>query len=245
MKLSEWTDEKPTTIIFDLDGTLRESVPGGDRFMLDHAASLGIECSPECLITTRQWAHRYWASSEYLLLDQETYGKGEDAFWENYARRTLESIGAPADQVQKLAPQLHAHMAENYQPEDTIPDDVIPTLIQLRAAGFTTGLLTNRTDPVDDYLAGVGLAEHLEFFISAGQIGVWKPDPEIFYYSMGRAGAFPQQTIYIGDNYYADIVGARNVGITPILIDREGVFPDADCPVIYEMGDLLGILQLA
>ena len=245
MKRLDWLEEKPTTIIFDLDGTLRESVPGGDRFMLEYAAFLGILCNPECVIATRQWAHQYWASSECLMLDEKTYGMGETAFWENYARRTLQTLGAPAEQVEKLSPLLHAHMSENYRPQDIIPDDVIPTLIKLREAGFTLGLLTNRTQPADDYLTSVGLAEHLEFYISAGQVGVWKPDPEIFYYSMGAARSLPEQTIYIGDNYYADVVGARKVGMTPILIDRERIFPQPDCPVIYEIGDLLGLFQLA
>jgi HAD superfamily hydrolase (TIGR01549 family) len=237
-------NETPTTIIFDLDGTLRESIPSGDRFMLDHAVSLGVECSPQCLLVTRQWAHRYWANSECLMLDEVTYGKGETAFWENYARRTLESIGAPPEQVEKLSPLLHAHMSENYQPQDNIPQDVIPTLIKLREAGLTLGLLTNRTDPADDYLVKVGLAEHLDFYLSAGQIGIWKPDPEIFYYGMGMARSHPAQTVYIGDNYYADIVGARNAGLSPILIDREGIFPDADCPVITEIAELLEIFEL-
>jgi len=243
--MREHNQEKPTTIIFDLDGTLRESVPGGDHFMLDFAQSLGVECSPECFIRARQWAHRYWASSECLLMDQKTYGKGEATFWENYARRTLETIGAPAEQVHKLAPLLHAHMYENYRPQDTIPEDVFPTLTRLRDAGFTIGLLTNRTDPADEYLLQVGLEEHLEFYVSAGQVGVWKPDPEIFYYTMGVARSLPSQTIYIGDNYYADIVGARNVGMTPILIDRDRIWENADCQVIYEIGELTEILQLA
>jgi FMN phosphatase YigB (HAD superfamily) len=241
----EFSNEPPTTIIFDLDGTLRESIPGGDRFMLEHAVSLGIEYSPQSLLVTRQWAHRYWANSECLMLDEKTYGKGEAAFWENYARRTLESIGAPAEQVEKLSPLLHAHMSENYRPQDFIPQDIFPTLVKLREAGLTLGLLTNRSNPADDYLISVGLADHLDFYISAGQVGIWKPDPEIFYYGMGVARSLPSQTIYIGDNYYADILGARNAGIYPILIDREGIFPDADCPTISEISELLEILELA
>jgi len=146
--------------------------------------------------------------------------------------------------VRELAPVLHKYMYENYHPEDRIPDDVIPTLKSLKGAGITLGLLTNRTDPVDDYLAEIGLAEHLDFYLAAGQVGVWKPDPEIFYYSMGLGQSFPDQTVYIGDNYYADIVGAKNAGLSPILIDRERIFPDADCPVIYEIGELVELLEL-
>lgn len=237
-------DEQPTTIIFDLDGTLRESIPSGDQFMLEHAVSLGVECPDDCFLSARQWAHRYWASSEYLLMDQEAYGRGERAFWENYARRTLETIGAPPEQVEKLAPTLHQHMHENYHPEDTIPADVVPTLKALRSAGLTLGLLTNRSDSPTEYLQKVGLADQLDFFIAAGEIGVWKPDPEIFYYSLGMARALPQQTIYIGDNYYADVVGAENAGLIPVLIDRDQIFPDAPCPTIHEIGELLTLLKV-
>jgi putative hydrolase of the HAD superfamily len=232
------------TIIFDLDGTLRESIPMGDRFMLEHAISLGVNCTEECLIAVRQWGHRYWASSENLTIDEETYGRGEPAFWENYARRTLENLGASQEQVLELAPKLHQHMFENYHPEDCIPEDVVPTLNKLREAGFTLGVLTNRTDPVGEYLARINLADHLDFCLAAGEIGVWKPDPGIFYYAMGLAGSLPEKTIYIGDNYYADIIGAREVGMTGILIDREQIFPDADCPTIYQIGELLPLLEI-
>lgn len=237
--------ETPTTIIFDLDGTLRESVPGGDQFMLEHAVALGLECSADCFMTVRQWAHRYWANSECLMLDEKTYGRGERTFWENYARRTLQTLGAPPEQVEKLAPTLHQHMHDNYHPEDTIPEDVFPTLQALRRAGLTLGLLTNRTHSPAEYLQEIGLAEHLDFSIAAGEIGIWKPAPEIFYYSLGVARSLPQQTIYIGDNYYADIEGAKNAGLIPILIDRDHIFPDANCSTIYEIGELLGLLEIA
>ena len=179
-------ENKFNTVIFDLDGTLRESIPLGDHFMLERALELGVDCPPDCLRNVRQWGHRYWASSEDLLIDEDMYGKGEAAFWENYARRTLENMGATPQQVKELASLLNQHMVENYHPEDVILEDVVPTLKALRKANFTLGLLTNRTDPVDDYLAKVGLAEHFDFYVAAGEIGVWKPDPGIFYYAMGN-----------------------------------------------------------
>ena len=237
-------DQKITTIIFDLDGTLRISNPSGDSFMLAHAAKLGVSCSQECFIAARQWAHRYWASSENLMMDQERYGRGERAFWENYARRTLETIGAPPEQVQELSPKLHLHMRRHYRPVDQIPDDVFPTLEGMRQAGLTIGLLTNRSDSPRDYLVETGLISALDFHVAAGEIGSWKPAPESFYYSMGLARSLPEETLYIGDNYYADVVGAQEAGMVAVLIDRERIFPDPDCPTIYEIGELQGLLGL-
>jgi putative hydrolase of the HAD superfamily len=233
-----------TTVIFDLDGTLRYSIPGGDQFMLEKAMKLGLTCTEDCLVKTRQWAHRYWASSENLMLDQQTYGKGETAFWENYARRTLESLQASPNQVRELAPKLHQHMRAKYRPEDHIPNDVVPTIRQLRWAGLKVGLLTNRSDPPTEYLEDSGLAPHLDFCVAAGQIGSWKPDPEAFFYSMGMARSIPVETLYIGDNYYADVVGARGAGMQAVMIDRDRVFPEPDCPTIYEITEMLGLLGL-
>jgi predicted HAD superfamily phosphohydrolase YqeG len=42
----------------------------------------------------------------------------------------------------------------------------------------------------------------------------------------------------VGDNYFADVVGARNAGIQPILIDPVNLFPEADCVVIDTISDL-------
>ena len=39
----------------------------------------------------------------------------------------------------------------------------------------------------------------------------------------------PKETLYIGDNYFADVVGARNAGLAPLLYDPRGIFPEADC----------------
>ncbi|NIP41626.1 MAG: HAD hydrolase-like protein, partial [Aliifodinibius sp.] len=64
----------------------------------------------------------------------------------------------------------------------------------------------------------------------------------IFEAALQRAGSEANQTIYIGDNYYADIVGAQKVGIVPILIDRIGAFHEFNCLSIRSLFDLKALL---
>jgi putative hydrolase of the HAD superfamily len=52
------------------------------------------------------------------------------------------------------------------------------------------------------------------------------------------AGCSAATTVYVGDNYYADVEGARAAGMMPILIDPDGIFPDPGCPVIRSLGEL-------
>ena len=137
-----------------------------------------------------------------------------------------------------LAARVSALFRARYQPRHHIPDDVRPTLTQLRQAGYTVGLVSNRTDPLEALVAELGLTGAFDFTLSAGQAGSWKPEPGIFQAAVRRAGCGPSQAVYVGDNYYADVLGARAAGLTPILIDPDGVFPDPGCVVIATLAEL-------
>jgi len=80
--------------------------------------------------------------------------------------------------------------------------------------------------------------------LAGGEVDSYKPDPAIFEHALQRGNVTAQETIYIGDNYYADVVGARRAGLRPILYDPEGVFPEADCPTIKSFDELKSILKV-
>jgi FMN phosphatase YigB (HAD superfamily) len=54
----------------------------------------------------------------------------------------------------------------------------------------------------------------------------------------------PQDAIYVGDNYYADVVGSRAAGLRPILYDPLGIFPEPDCETIKSFDELKSILKV-
>ena len=231
-----------TTILFDLDGTLRHTVPNGQDVLVEYAVTLGAPANPDLRRLAMKWSHQYWAVSECLLNDLKIYGRENQEFWQNYARRQLEAIRVPPQQAEEWAPLIHSHMLDNYQPEDVILEDVLPTLQSLRQAGYTLGLVTNRHSPVDEYLEHLGLDSYLNFWVVAGEIGAWKPQPEIFQYALGQANASPDQVVYVGDNYYSDVLGAQKADIQPLLLDPTGIFPEADCIVIQSIAELISIL---
>ena len=166
----------------------------------------------------------------------------EDDFWVNYAQRSLESYGCTSEDANELAPGVHRYMKEEYQPEDWVPPDVPETLEGLGAAGYRLAMLSNRTNPYEEQLAALGLAEYFEFTIAAGEVDSWKPDPVVFQHAVRSYRIPAAEILYVGDNYYADVVGAENAGLVPVLVDPDGVFPDAGCLVIGQVGDLREIL---
>ena len=72
------------------------------------------------------------------------------------------------------------------------------------------------------------LSPYLDFKVSSRTVGAEKPHAPIFEAALRESGVEPSDAIHVGDQYDGDVVGARNVGIKPILIDRDGVHPEHD-----------------
>ncbi|MDH3943757.1 MAG: HAD family hydrolase [Anaerolineae bacterium] len=231
-----------TTILFDLDDTLRHNDPKGHNFFWDFAESLGAPASEEDRRRAQKWAFQYWADSEHLLDDLKIHGRGEEAFWHNYTMRHLMELGCTPEQAEELTPQIREHFDENYDPDDIVLPEARKALDDLHEAGYTLAVVTNRNEPVQEYVEELGLGSYFDFTLAGGEINSWKPKPGIFQAALQRAGASPDEAVYVGDNYYADIIGARNAGIHPILLDPHNHFPEADCPVIHSLAELQSVL---
>lgn len=231
-------------VLFDLDGTLRHNRPDSNQVFFDHACALGLTDSEDGRRRALRWAHAYFAQSEELLQDRESFGDDEGAFWKNYARRYLTAFGCPPARVDALAAQIHEYMAEEYQPEDWVPPEVPGILQSLQAAGYTVGVVSNRHEPLEDYLQSLELRQYLDFTLAAGEVGSWKPDGRIFSHALALAGVEAGEAMYIGDNYFADVVGAGRAGLRPVLVDPLGIFPEAECTVLGSVGELLRRFEL-
>jgi HAD superfamily hydrolase (TIGR01549 family) len=233
-------------IFFDLDGTLRHNRPSGDHTMLRYAQELGVEISPEAVRRTLRWVHYYWAQSPEMFADLAAQNMQlSDAFWEQYARRALGMLDAPAETAAALAPELNRRMLEEYQPivQNWVPDEVYATLDTLQQSGFALGVISNRDQSFTAELQELDLLRFFPCAVSAGEVNAWKPDPLIFQPALEWAGVQPQQALYVGDNYFADVIGAQNAGLQPVLLDPDQIFPEATCPVITAIQQLPALLE--
>lgn len=231
-------------IIFDLDDTLRRNHPDANRFFIDFVAAQGLPIDRQTALKALRWIHAYWATSEELLEDIQTFEGYEEPFWQNYTRRHLVALGCDDAQVEKLTPTVFQHMRDTYQPESRLAPKALDTLESLREAGYLVGLLTNRTRTIHAEMSDLDLDLHLDFFFAASQLGAFKPQRALFDGVLDFIDLPAEKVVYIGDNYYADAVGAMSAGITPVLLDPHGLYPDAECQVIQSLPEILGLLAL-
>ena len=127
----------------------------------------------------------------------------------------------------------------------TLYDDVIPTLTYLQDAGFKLAIVSNWDTPLDPLTERLGIAGYFDIIVASHdeRVRSAKPDPHIFNYTLAAVGVSAEEVVHVGDTYEADIVGARNVGIRPILIDRDGTQAGRWDETIQSLSELPGLLS--
>jgi len=229
-------------ILFDLDGTLRHHLPESGEVFANYAASIGLPIDTEVRNRALRWEHYYFANSPELQADNETYSE-RSTFWQNFSRRRLLALGCTPEQAESLAPASAAHMRETHKPQIWVPEEVPGMLAMLNEAGYILGIVSNRNEKFEDQIQDIGVRQYFHFLLAAGEVNSFKPDAGIFRAALERAGTLANETLYVGDNYYADVVGAQGAGIRPVLYDPRGLFSDVECAVIRSFDELSDLLK--
>jgi HAD superfamily hydrolase (TIGR01549 family) len=217
---------KIKAVLFDLDGTLRFNLPAAGEVFIEHVRNLGLQASEEQRIISERWEYEYFASSLEVQEDYVKYKDDRNAFWVNFTKRRLLALGLQVDKAAELTPKVFDHMNTVYKPQVHIPDEVHALLKHLQGSGYILGVVSNRDVSFQEELEELKLDPYFQFTVAAGEVQSYKPDPLIFQHALGLSGTSAAETMYVGDNYYADIVGALRAGLRPVLYDPTGLFPE-------------------
>jgi HAD superfamily hydrolase (TIGR01509 family) len=146
----------------------------------------------------------------------------------------LDCDGDHADAVRRLV--MHRHVEGRLWTHTE--HGTLDVLQRLRDGGLALGVVSNADGRVASFLEYAGLRDAVDFVIDSGAVGVEKPDARIFRMACEQAGVAPAEAVHVGDVYEIDVVGARAAGVTPLLIDPDGMHDSADCDRIRAITDL-------
>jgi HAD superfamily hydrolase (TIGR01549 family) len=128
---------------------------------------------------------------------------------------------AAADACEALAQHQAAQWWDlaNY----SLFDDVLPCLERLHDARLAVGLVSNTERDLDAAVAHFGLGQYVGVTVASAQVGLMKPEPEIFLVALRALDALPADAAMVGDNVYDDVKGALDCGFAlAVLLDRRG-----------------------
>jgi len=225
-------------VFFDVGGTLIYSDLGHLDLLHQALLVIGYRVTRDEVVEANDLARRAVARSRRRHPARMNIGAAS-RMWLEHLASALDLDLTPQVLEQELARAIRA--VETRSPEMLDPD-VHDLLRGLQKREFRLGIISNWGEDLPEYLKSFGLAGYFEVIIASEAVGASKPHREIFLRGLSALGVQPREAVHVGDDYWADVVGARGIGIYPVLIDRDGEDPHADCRTIARLGDLAAML---
>jgi putative hydrolase of the HAD superfamily len=116
---------------------------------------------------------------------------------------------------------------------------------RLKQAGLELGIVSNFDTRLFNVLRGLGLADYFDTVTISSLARAAKPAPRIFHVALEKHTVEPKEAMHVGDSVRDDVEGARQAGLTGLLLDRQGSNPTgATCiRTLEELLPLLSTLQ--
>jgi putative hydrolase of the HAD superfamily len=191
-------------------------------------AARGVSATPDDLMRA-EWRAR-------VRLDADVFATGEIASTETgtthrrYLAYVLEGVGVTdaglVDAMDEWRRGYNQPLGLWTAPEP----DAAPALMLARDSGLRTGVISNSNGMIRCILERLDLLRLLDFVLDSQEEGVEKPQPAIFERALARAGVTAGEAAYVGDLYSIDVLGARRVGMTGVLLDPGLCWGARDCP---------------
>ena len=239
------TLRRPELVFFDVGDTPLRADPSWADVYLVACRAWGLHVDREAL------AHALLTSTSSAPWSHEgPFEASETASWDRI--KEFDTIVMRELGYEDLPEDFYRAVEDVFAARETwhIYPDVLPALGALAAAGIRRAVISNWPWEAPRLLHDLELAAHFEQLIISARVGYQKPHRRIFEHALEATGVTPERAVHVGDSYRADVLGARSVGIEPVLIDRaigdlsrvtSAVPAGDDVPVVT---DLFGLLDL-
>lgn len=169
------------------------------------------------------------ARQEMDLLISRTR-KVDQQYWETYYSHLLRSLGI-SDVSLRLELVSLARTSSNWS---RVRPGTMELLGRMKSK-YRLGVISNSDGHMAERLASLGFAPYFEHVIDSGNVGYEKPTPQIFQAAVEAMSAEPQRSLYLGDIYSVDYLGAQNAGLKAMLMDVAAVYATRSVPRVESL----------
>jgi putative hydrolase of the HAD superfamily len=236
------TPNRIELVFFDAGHTLLEPDPPVEVRYSDTAALFGAQAPPEEI---RSRFHRLWiegqGAREAALY--RTDDRGTRAFWHAFVAQVFAPWVGRITDFEAFFHTLYEDFAS--RSAWSLAADARPTLEGLQGRGLRLGVISNWDKRLPVLLDALGIASLFEAVVTSAEVGFEKPSPAIFTRALEAVSLGAAEVVHVGDSYEADVIGAFDVGIFPVLLDRDSRHIDKPCHRVRSLGELLPLVDAA
>ena len=160
-------------------------------------------------------------------------GKIDHSFWWTFHTYLLKDLNAFDESVRD-------RLVENTQSSANW-DQILPgtreALDRIRQQ-YEIAVISNADGRIDAVLTRCGIRDCFASITDSGNVGQEKPHPAIFEAALREMKADPAASLYVGDVYSVDYLGARNAGMDAVLFDVAGAYRGGKFPRVESLAEL-------
>ena len=203
----------------------------GNTLLFPNRAKMLAPISSDRHPTLEQWQTLERRTKKEFDLGMQS-GRVDHGFWWTFHTYLLEELGEDTT--------VREELVENTQ-KSANWDQILPgTRDALERIGqnFRIAVISNADGGIERVLSRCGIADCFESITDSGIVGVEKPRPEIFEAALTSMQARADESLYVGDVYSVDYIGARNAGMQAVLLDAAGAYRGRELPRVQSLEQL-------
>jgi HAD superfamily hydrolase (TIGR01549 family) len=207
----------------------------GNTLLFPNRAKMLAPLSKDRHPTLEQWQALECRTKEEFDHDMQVGGI-DHSFWRIFHTHLVEDL--EADIV--IRDGLVQKLVENTQ-KSTNWDQILPgtreALDRIRG-DLRIAVISNADGKIEQVLSRRGITDCFESITDSGIVGFEKPRAEIFEAALKAMNARADHSLYVGDVYSVDYLGARNAGMQAVLFDVAGAYRDRELPRVESLEQL-------
>src|SRR6266403_606073 len=175
---------------------------------------------------------------EFDLL-QEGDSAIDHGFWRIFYSHLLEAVGLSDNDAICVTLVSCTRVSANWREIRPHTKEVLTRL----AGEYRLGVISNADGKIAEVLNRCGIAGCFESITDSGMVGKEKPHAAIFEAAINSLGVAPEDSLYIGDVYSVDYLGATRFGMQAVLFDVAGAYKDKNLPRVESLEQLELLLR--
>ena len=160
-------------------------------------------------------------------------GHADHSFWWMFYAHLLSDLGVKDKKIHEALVSA-TRISANW---NIVRPGTTETLERL-SKSYRIAVISNADGKIADVLERTGIARHFPVITDSGIVGQEKPHPLIFQRALKDTGARAEESLYLGDVYSVDYLGATRSGMQAMLFDVSGAYRDKGLPRVESLQEL-------